>query len=61
MESQIQTEVKVTLVLNREEATFLNGIMQNTMHRVPENEPESEKTMRIAFFNATKLPNKIGF
>lgn len=58
MKSQTVTEVKVQLELTREEATFLNCVMQNPLE---EHESKEQSEMRIAFFNATKLPSKIGF
>ena len=62
MEHKTETEVKVTLILNRREAEFINRLMQNAIWLSdPDQEPEEEKALRIAFFNATKLPNKIGF
>lgn len=61
MESKIESVVTVTLVINRTEAEYINRLVQNCPYGVETDEPEEEKAMRVAFFNATKLPNKIGF
>jgi len=50
MKYQVKTEVILTL--NADEARWLQGIVQNSQHRDPTEEPKEEKVIRKSFWNA---------
>jgi hypothetical protein len=53
-ESQVY---KCVLTLGENEAKILKGMMQNSGHYVPEDEPEDEKKLREAIFKAINIKN----
>jgi hypothetical protein len=47
--------ITVILELTAEETKYLHGITQNHMYGDPDGEPQEERVIRIALFNATNL------
>lgn len=48
---------QITLVLNKEEATWLHSIMQNPLHgQSPDEEDTMDAVLRHRFFDATRPP-----
>jgi hypothetical protein len=57
MQSSTETRTikQVTLVLDADEAKWLNGIMQNPLHgQNPIDEDDKDAEMRLKFFTATQ-------
>jgi hypothetical protein len=57
MQSSNETRIirQVTLVLDADEAEWLNGVMQNPLHgQEPIDEESEDAEMRLKFFNATR-------
>jgi hypothetical protein len=57
MQSSNETRIirQVTLVLDADEAEWLNGVMQNPLHgQEPIDEASEDAEMRLKFFNATR-------
>lgn len=56
MQVERSTEVKITLTLNKQEAEWLNAMMQNPLGTDSlELEDETNMKMRHAFFEATLI------
>ena len=52
MKGTIETVTTVKLELTEEEANWLKGLMQNPHNgRMPQDEPEYDKSMRMLFWN----------
>jgi len=47
----------VTLILDEREAIWLKGIVQNPLHNINQPEPEEDKLMRSALFEALNKGN----
>ena len=47
-------EISITLKLTQAEAQWLKGLVQNTRYGSLESEPESERKIRLSFWNALK-------
>lgn len=59
MQVDINTEIKVTLVLDKEEAQWLKNVMQNPLHGdTPETEHPQDRYTREVFWST--LREKLG-
>jgi len=54
MKTLIKKEVEITLVLNKKEAVWLRGMVQNPIGCDYEDEPERDSKMREVFWEALK-------
>ena len=56
MQVQIDQSLTLKLSLSKEEAEWLNGVMQNPLHgQHPDDEDPQDAEMRYTFFSATKI------
>lgn len=55
MQTDVKHTIEITLVMNAEEARWLNGVMQNPLNgQHPTLEDPEDRHMRKKFFNATE-------